>query len=80
MNRFRIASDVGVLDTQERVYVAHLPDGPIVVLEGPAAGALRVAVGSEGAAAESSVDRAEHERYTAALLDAGFIVEEDQHG
>ncbi|UWF77901.1 MULTISPECIES: hypothetical protein [Microbacterium] len=78
MRRYRIARDVGVLDAGERVYVAGLPEGPVVILDGPAVTAWRAAVGSQPADAAAVVaDAAEIQRYTAALAEAGFIVEED---
>ena len=37
MMKLRIGEDVGVEDTPHAVYLARLPDGPIIVLHGTAA-------------------------------------------
>ncbi|HVL63031.1 MAG TPA: PqqD family protein [Microbacterium sp.] len=34
MNGYRPGDDVGIVDHEEKLYVAALPDGPIVVLDG----------------------------------------------
>lgn len=37
MSRYRPCADVGVVDRDDGVYVARLPEGPIIVLSGTAA-------------------------------------------
>lgn len=41
MTRERVAAHVGAVDAGEAIYVAALPDGPILVLEGVSAVAWR---------------------------------------
>lgn len=64
--RVRIAADVGVVDADDAIYVATLPDGPILVLSEEAAVTWRAASGAIPA------DRAD-ERYVSALVDAGLL-------
>ncbi|GAA3930466.1 hypothetical protein [Microbacterium soli] len=69
--RVAIAENVGVVEEDGLVYVATLPDGPILVLSDDAAAAWRAA----GAAAGS--DR-ETEDYVAAFIEAGLLtIEKD---
>ncbi len=73
MNRHLPAADVGVFDSGEVVYVAPLPEGPIVVLSDTAAAAWRT-IASDSAS--SPGDEAELDRYRRAFAEAGLIVEE----
>ncbi|MCE4027822.1 MULTISPECIES: hypothetical protein [unclassified Microbacterium] len=76
MNRYRPAADVGVIDQDDAVYVARLPQGPIVVLAGTAAVIWRAAcdagAGTVAHRAAGSVDRD-----SAAITDAvdGFVAD-----
>lgn len=62
--KLRPADGVGVIDTDSVIYAAPLPDGPILVLDGPSALAWRTAclVGIEavsGAVADATGETAE---------------------
>ena len=54
MTRYRRAPGIGVIEDESVVYVAHLPDGPIMVLE---EGSAAVWLAASSGTVESITDR-----------------------
>lgn len=87
MTRLSAAPGVAVVEESDAVYIAHLPDGPIAVLDGVAAVIWVEAVAGEretlaarvGAALEPPVhdiDRAVHD-FVEGLMGHGLLVQTD---
>lgn len=76
MTRYRPAADVGVIDQDDEVYVARLPQGPIVVLAGTAAVIWRAACDAgAGTVAERAAGSIDQDSSAIAEAVDGFIAD-----
>jgi len=74
--RYRPAADVGVIVHDDAVYVARLPQGPIVVLAGTAAVVWRAACGEgEGTVAERAAGSVDRDSSAIAEAVDGFVAD-----
>lgn len=59
MNRYRPARHVGVIERDDTVFLARLPHGPVIRLDGAAAVIWAAACSTEGAAGSTVAERVE---------------------
>lgn len=59
MTYYRPAPHVGVIEHDDVVFVAHLPQGPVIRLDGPAAVIWRAACATDGPASTTVAQRVE---------------------
>jgi|GEM_PF-2122133 len=81
MTRYRPAPEVGVIDQDDAVYVARLPEGPVVVLAGTAAVVWRAACDpGEGTVADRAARSVDQDSTTIAPAVDGFLADLVERG